>query len=31
VVRQRWLWFAGIGMGVIAAVPLAFAVVGFFG
>jgi hypothetical protein len=30
VVRQRWLWFAGIGMGVIAAVPLALAVVGFF-
>ena len=30
VVRQRWLWSAGIGLGVIASVLLGFAVVGFF-
>jgi hypothetical protein len=31
VVRQRWLWGAGVGLGAIAMVPLLIAVVGLFG
>ena len=31
VVRRRWLWFAGVGLGTIATVLLVAAVVGYFG
>ncbi len=31
VVRQRWLWFAGGAVGLVACAPLAIVVAGFFG